>query len=146
MRKGFDVGFTVLELVVVMCIAGLLVSLWVPRAARLTDWLATQRALRDMTTALAVARHGAVLHATRARLTISADSLRIDRLETTGWEPWWRRAGPASEGVLLQVSNPQVVFGPNGMGWGASNTRIVVSRGSQAETITVSRLGRVKVW
>ena len=146
MRKGFDVGFTVLELMVVICIAGLLASLWLPRAARSMDWITTQRALRDITTALAVARHGAVLQGTRARLTIRADTLRIDRLETTGWQPWWRGPGPASHGVLLQVSNPIVVFGPNGMGWGASNTTIIVSRGSQAETITVSRVGRVKLW
>ena len=146
MRKGLNVGFTVLELMVVICIAGLLASIWLPRAARLMDWITTQWALRDMTTALAVARHGAVLHATRARLTISADTLRIDRLEAAGWEPWWRRPGPASHGVVLQVSNPIVVFGPNGMAWGASNTTIIVRRGSQAETITVSRVGRVKLW
>ena len=146
MRKGLDVGFTVLELMVVICIAGLLASIWMPRAARLMDWITTQWALRDMTTALAVARHGAVLHATRARLTISADTLRIDRLEGAGWEPWWRRPGPASHGVLLQVSNPMVVFGPNGMAWGASNTTIIVRRGSHVETITVSRVGRVKLW
>ena len=146
MRKGLNVGFTVLELMVVICIAGLLASIWLPRAARLMDWITTQWALRDMTTALAVARHGAVLHATRARLTISADTLRIDRLEAAGWEPWWRRQGPASHGVVLQVSNPIVVFGPNGMAWGASNTTIIVRRGSQAETITVSRVGRVKLW
>ena len=131
---------------VVICIAGLLASLWLPRAARLMDWITTERALRDMTTALAVARHGAVLHATRARVTISADSLRIDRFGNGGWEPWWRRPGPASHGVFLQVSNPNVVFGPSGMGWGVSNTKIVLSRGSQVETITVSRVGRVKHW
>jgi len=146
MRKEFDVGFTVLELMVVICIAGLLATFWIPRAARLLDWIATERALRDVTTALAVARHGAVLRATRARLTITADSLRIDRLERQEWEPWWRKPGPASHGVTLQVSNPIVVFGPTGMGWGVSNTKIVLSRGSQAETITVSRLGRVKHW
>lgn len=146
MRKEFNVGFTVLELLVVTCIAGLLMTLWFPRAARLIDWINTDRARHDMTTALAVARHGAVLQATRARLTISADTLRIDRLEATGWTPWWRQPGPASHGVLLQVSNEVVVFGPTGVGWGASNTKIVLSRGSQAETITVSRLGRVKVW
>jgi Tfp pilus assembly protein FimT len=146
MRKDFDVGFTVLELMVVTCIAGLLVTVWFPRAARLMDWIETERALRDMTTALAVARHGAVLQATRSRLTISADTLRIDRLEASGWRPWWRLPGPASRGVLLRVSNPVVVFGPNGIGWGASNTTIVLSRGSQAETITMSRVGRVKVW
>lgn len=146
MRKDFTVGFTVLELMVVTCIVGLLLTLWFPRAARLMDWLNTERALRDMTTALAVARHGAVLQATRARLRISSDTLRIDRLNAGGWEPWWRRPGPASHDVSLQVSNPEVVFGPTGMGWGASNTRIVLSRGSQVETITVSRVGRVKIW
>lgn len=146
MRKETTVGFTVLELMVVTCIAGLLLTLWLPRAARLMDWLKTERARRDITTALAVARHGAVQQATRARLTISADTLRIDRLNAGGWTPWWRLPGPASHGVLLQVSNPVVVFGPSGIGWGASNTKVVVSRGSQAETITVSRVGRVKIW
>lgn len=146
MRKRIAVGFTALELMLVICIAGLLMTLWLPRAARLMDWLNTQRALRDMTTALAVARHGAVLQATRARLTIGADSLEIDRLHAGGWEPWWHKPGPASYGVLLRVSNPVVVFGPNGIGWGASNTTIVLTRGSQVETITVSRVGRVKIW
>ena len=146
MRKGFNVGFTVLELMVVIAIAGLLAALWTPRAARRIDWLKTQHALRDITTALAVARHGAVLQATRARLTIESDTLRIDRLQGGGWTPWWRRPGPAGHGVVLDVSNPVVVFGPTGMGWGASNTKIVLSRGSHVETITVSRVGRVKVW
>jgi type II secretory pathway pseudopilin PulG len=146
MRKGFDVGFTVLELLMVTCIAGLLVSLWLPRAARLMDWIKTEHALRDMTSALALARHAAVLQATRARLTIAADTLRVDRLEDWQWKPWWRRPGPATLGVSLQVSNPVVVFGPTGMGWGASNTTIILSRGSQRETVTVSRVGRVKRW
>jgi prepilin-type N-terminal cleavage/methylation domain-containing protein len=139
-------GFTLLELIVVTCIAAVLVAFWTPRAARLWDWIATERALRDVTTALAVARHGAVLRATRARLTIGADTLRIDRWENQGWEPWWRTPGPANHGVLLEVSNPIVVFGPTGMGWGASNTKIVLRRGSQAETITLSRVGRIKHW
>ena len=146
MRKEFNVGFTALELMVVTCIAGVLLMLWFPRAARLMDWIKTEHAVRDMTTALAVARHGAIQRAVRSRLTISADTLRIDRLEEGSWKPWWRQPGPSSHGVLLQVSNPVVTFGPNGIGWGASNTRIVLSRGSQAETITVSRVGRVKVW
>lgn len=146
MRKRFGVGFTVLELMVVICIAGILVTFWLPRAARLMDWIATDRSVHDITTAIAVTRHSAVQQATRARLTLSADSLRIDRLQATGWEPYWRSPGPVSHGVTLQVSNPVVVFGPNGMGWGASNTTIKLSRGSHVETITMSRVGRVKVW
>ena len=139
-------GFTLLELIVVVAIAALLLAFWVPRAARLMDWLATERAVRDVTTALAVGRNGAVMQSTRARIVIDTDTLRIDRWGVQGWEPWWRTPGPASYGVGLEVSNPVVTFGPAGMGWGVSNTTIVLRRGSQAETITLSRVGRVKHW
>ena len=139
-------GFTLLEMIVVTAIAALLLAFWVPRAGRLMDWIETERAVRDVTTALAIGRHGAVLQATRARIVFATDTLRIDRWGTEGWEPWWRTPGPASHGVLLEVSNPVVIFGPTGMGWGVSNTKIVLRRGSQAETITLSRVGRVKHW
>ena len=139
-------GFSLVELAVVICIACIVIALTVPRAAHFMDWIATDHAVRQVSTALAVARHGAVMQSTRARLTISGDSLRIDRLAGTAWVPWWRQAGPASVGVALLVSNPIVQFGPNGIGWGASNTTVVLRRGSQVETITVSRVGRVKHW
>ena len=139
-------GFSLAELCVVLLIIGLLSAFGLPRLARLLDWIATDHAAREVTTALAVGRNGAVLQATRARVTISGDSLRIDRMGAVGWEPWWRRAGPRTLGVALEVSNPVVVFGPTGMGWGVSNTTVVLRRGSQVETITMSRVGRVKRW
>lgn len=146
MPKGFALGFTLLELMVVTCIAALLLALAIPRAAHFMDWLATERAVRDVTTALAIGRARAVAFGTRARISFSSDTLRIDRFEMSEWVPWWRTPGPASLGVTLQVSNPVVIFGPNGIGWGASNTTIVLRRGSQVETITTSRVGRVKRW
>jgi prepilin-type N-terminal cleavage/methylation domain-containing protein len=139
-------GFSLLELLVVVCIAGLLAGLWLPRAHRLMDWLQTERAVREVTTAIAVGRHGAVMQATRARVRISSDSLRVDRMGRDGWERWWGRAGPTNFGVQLEISNPELIFGPTGMGWGVSNTKIVLRRGSQVETITMSRLGRVRHW
>jgi prepilin-type N-terminal cleavage/methylation domain-containing protein len=139
-------GFTLLELVVVLVIAAALLTFWLPRAERLMDWLETERAVRDVTTALAVGRNAAVMQSTRTRIEIAADTLRIDRLESGGWRPWWRVPGPSSHGVTLEVSNPILTFGPTGMGWGVSNTKIVLRRGSQAETITTSRVGRVKHW
>ena len=139
-------GFSLVELAVVICIACVILGLTLPRAAHFMDWIATDHAVRQVSTALAVARHGAVMQSTRARLTISGDSLRIDRLVGRAWVPWWRQAGPARLGVTLFVSNPVVQFGPNGIGWGASNTTVELRRGSQVETITVSRVGRVKHW
>lgn len=142
MRKGFSL----VELVFVLCIITALVAVGIPRLQPVLDRIAADHAAREVTTALALARHGAVLHAIRARLTISDDSLRIDRLEPGGWMPWKRRGGPAALGVAMEVSNPIVTFGPSGMGWGVSNTKVVLRRGSQVETITVSRVGRVKRW
>ncbi len=137
-------GFTLLELVVVLAIVAMLTTFAVSRLLPLVDWIAADGAARDVTSALAVTRTAAVLRGTRARLRIATDSLRIDREGPAGWEPYARWAGPASAGVTLTVSNPEVVFSPLGIAWGLSNTRIVLTRGSQIETITTSRLGRVR--
>ena len=139
-------GFTLTELAVALAMVALLLAVGLPRLSGVLDWVAADRAAREVTTALAVARAAAVMRGTRTRVTIAADTLRIDRWEGTDWRPYQRWPGPITEGVMLQVSNPEVVFGPTGMGWGASNTRVVLRRGSHTETITTSRLGRVKRW
>lgn len=124
----------------------LLSAIAFPRMGGLRDWIAADQAAREITTALAIARHSAAMRGTRVRLRIAADSLRLEGLGSDGWEAWWGAPGPARLGVRLTISNPTVVFGPTGIGWGASNTSIGLRRGSQAETITVSRVGRVKRW
>ena len=137
-------GFTLAGMAAVIAIAGLLVVLVVPRFGPVFDWIATDGAARDITTAIAVARAAAAMQGTRARLHIASDSLRIDREGPAGWEPYARWPGPAQSGVALRVSNPDIMFGPIGIGWGPANTTVVLRRGSQFATITTSRLGRVK--
>lgn len=111
-------GFTLIELLVVLLILAVAASLSVPRLGSALDRIATDAAARDVTTALASARAAAVLQGTRARLRIAADSLRVDREGVQGWEPYARWPGPAASGVSLQVSNPEIVFGP--LGWGGA--------------------------
>jgi prepilin-type N-terminal cleavage/methylation domain-containing protein len=141
-------GFTLAELAVVVALVGIVTAVTLPRLRGLTDWIALDSAARDVTTALAVARHAAVIRAARVRLVIARDSLRLDGwMGAEGdWAPLARWPGPAGREIELEVTSPEVVFGPTGIGWGAANSRVVLRRGSRTETITVSRVGRVKRW
>jgi hypothetical protein len=47
-------------------------------------------------------------------------------------------------GVRLAASRDSLAYAADGLGWGAANARLVVRRGMSAETVTVSRLGRVR--
>jgi len=47
-------------------------------------------------------------------------------------------------GVTLRASRDSVVYGPSGRGYGATNTTLIVSLNGIEDTVTVSRLGRVR--
>ena len=139
-------GHSLAELAIALALIGLMTAMAFPRWLTLLDQIAVQRAASEVTTALAVARNAAVLRVTRARLSITADSLRIDERGDRAWLPVWRWPGPAHHSVSLEVTNPTVTFGPTGIGLEASNTSVVLRRGTQAARITTSRVGRVKRW
>ena len=142
MRKGH----TLVELLVVLAVLGICLMVAVPRVAGFLDWVATDGAAHDVSIALAVTREAAVGQGVTARLLIAAESLVVQVRDTSGWVSWRRFPGPATRGVSLEVSNPEVVFSPLGAGWGASNTTITLERGGREQRITTSRLGRVKRW
>lgn len=137
-------GFTLIELAIAIVVAAVLLAAAVPRLRPALDRVATAAAARDVTAALATTRHTAIARGQRARLVIAPDSLRLDLWNGANWTGAARWPGPASHRVSLQVSNPVVAFSPIGVGWGASNTTITLRRGSQVETITTSRVGRVR--
>src|SRR2546422_8245623 len=139
MHRG---GFTIAELLVTIMIVALVAALGMPRLGRPMDWMQAEAATRDVSSALAVARATAAMQGIRTRVVIAADSLRLDRWEPAQWVPLRRWPGPLSRGVSVDVSNPEVVFGPTGLTWRVSNTKVVLRRGGQAEGLTVSHLGR----
>ena len=50
-----------------------------------------------------------------------------------------------AHGVTLAGSRDSLAFDVRGLGYGASNLTLVVRRGRAAETLVVSRLGRVRL-
>ncbi len=139
-------GFTLTELAVVLAILAIVTAITLPRLQGLLDWIAVNTAAQDVTTAVAVTRYAAIMQGGRRRLVLARDSLRIDRWSGDSWVPHERWPGPDRHGVALEVSNPVVVFDPIGLAWGLSNTKVVLRRGVRSETITLSRVGRVKRW
>jgi len=139
-------GVTLVEMAVALAIVAIVTAITLPRLGGLLDWIAVNAAAQDVSTAMAVARSSAVMQGARSRAVIAADTLRIDRWMGDSWGPLHRWPGPAAHGVTLEVSNPEIVFDPIGLGWGVSNTKVVLRRGTRSEMITVSRLGRIKRW
>jgi len=134
------------ELAIVLAIVGFTTVVGLPGWRMFMDRIAVEQTAAEVTTALSIARNAAVLRATRARLTIAADSLRVDEWGNDGWMPVWRWPGPDWKAVSLSVSNSSVIFGPTGVGWGTANTAVLLRRATKTARITTSRVGRVKRW
>src|SRR5947208_14088509 len=97
MRRGYSLA----ELAVVLAVLGVVTAVTLPRLWGWLDWVAVDRAAVEVSTALADARSAAVFDASRSRLVISADSLRIDRRAgraEIGRQPYARSQGPAQHG------------------------------------------------
>jgi prepilin-type N-terminal cleavage/methylation domain-containing protein len=138
-------GFTLPELAAVIVIVGLLTAVAVPRLTGWNDRLATHRAAAEVVAFYGRARFAAIQRGTGVRLTFGADSLIAvyEGLRDSTVLVW---PGPRHLGVVLQVSRSAIRIYPNGLGWGAANTKIVLHRGAAAESLTTSRLGRLKHW
>jgi hypothetical protein len=61
-----------------------------------------------------------------------------------GQESLIRRDLTARYGVTLAATRDSTAYAPNGHGFGAANLSLVIARGRVADTISISREGRVR--
>jgi len=137
-------GFTLPELLAVVAIMAILFSIVAPPLGRALD----QAAVREG------AERFAALHATTRQLAIARNALarleldpatRMATLSVRRSPTAWDTVGSYPLGpAALACSNPTMVFGPMGLGYGTSNTRVIFSQGSAADTVTTSRTGRLR--
>jgi Tfp pilus assembly protein FimT len=138
-------GFSLLDLLIAIAVVSVLTAITVPRFAGVRDRLAAERAARDLVTFYRQARYAAIYRGTMVRMEFGAGALRAVYEGVTD-SVFLERPGPAHRGVTLQASRSVIRIYPNGFGHGAANTKLVVRRGMAAESVTTSRLGRVKKW
>lgn len=135
-------GFTLLEMLVVMAVAGVLLALALPRFAASRDARAVRAAADDIAGTFSLARQTAL--AQRSAVAIVFDTSR-GVIQVRSVRGAVRRSGLAeSFGVTVSANRDSAVYDPRGLGYGVSNLSVIVRRGNFVDTLTMSRLGRVR--
>lgn len=138
-------GATLLELLSVVVIICIVTAIALPPLRREMDAAAVHAAADRYATLHEAARRLAVARGRLVRLTVDTarSEATIALRQGGGWDTV--RTWALGE-ARLGTSQPVMAFAPTGLGFGLSNSRLVFTMGAAAETLTVSRTGRLKRW
>lgn len=139
-------GFTLPELLLVLCLTGILLLVAVPRIGQWQDRIAIDNAARRAVGAYGRARLLAITRGQKVTLLVTAESLTV-RLPGDSLAPsLWGALGPSADGVQLQEpAIRRASFVATGLAWGVPNATLVFRRGAATRSVVVSRLGRVRI-
>jgi len=135
-------GMTAIEMVVVLALIALVIGIVMPTAGRLRDGIAVRNAAAEVMAAFATARRSAIVRATPAALGVDRPPGHVTL--AVGGQMLMQRDLEGTYGVALSSTRDSTAYSPLGHGVGAANLSIVISKGRVAETIFVSREGRVR--
>lgn len=126
----------------VCAVVGLLTAIALPRTRALLDRVRLGGAVSELASACAAARQFAILRGQNTTLTV--DDATATLTVAVAADTVIHRDLGALFGVSLAATRDAIVYAPTGLGYGASNLTVVVTRGRAADTVYVSRLGRVR--
>jgi len=135
-------AFSTHEMMLVLLILGLLAAVGLPRAARQLDRIHARGAAAEVVSVLATARHAAIRQGRRTAVRFDRPRARVT--VHAGSDTLLVRPLAGTHRVTLAATRDSLAYRADGLGFGAANTSIVVRRGAAAETVVVSRLGRVR--
>lgn len=135
-------AFTVLEMVIVLTMVGVLLAIALPGAAAVRDRTSVRAAMADLSAAFSLARRSALSR--RALVSVLVDTAAATVEVRSAGARLWRRTLRESYGIVLGSNRDSAVYDPRGFGYGVSNLSLTVRRGAIVDTLTMSRLGRVR--
>ena len=132
---------TLVELLLVVTMLGILAAIGVSRSATLVDAVTLRGAQQEVVALFGFARDVALgeHHATAIRI----DGRRAHLAATRGADTL-ATLHFAERGIRVIATRDSMTYAPSGLGYGAANLRLELLKGAQAETVMVSRLGRVE--
>jgi type II secretory pathway pseudopilin PulG len=129
-----------MELMVVLTMLGVLAGVVIPPITSLAESWAVRNAHRRAAMLFTLARTRAQTSGDRtAVVVLPPHDLRVVRLGDT-----IARLELDRSQITLAGTRDSMAYSPSGMAWGASNLRLIFVRGAAADTLMVSRLGRVR--
>ncbi|HEX4684298.1 MAG TPA: prepilin-type N-terminal cleavage/methylation domain-containing protein [Gemmatimonadaceae bacterium] len=138
-------GFSLFELTAVLMLIAMLFAIAAPRFAAMRDGAAVHAALGDIGGTFDLARQSAV--ANRASTAVVIDTAAgelVVRWSSSGGGTIARRTIQRLYGVTLGANRDSVVYDSRGLGYGVSNVTVIARRGAFVDTLTMSRLGRLR--
>lgn len=135
-------GSTLIEQVILLAVLGVVGTVGVAGGSRLLDTTTVHAASRELAELFSLARDRAMATGTRTAIRLDAARARvvvhsgIDTLATLDLRQ--------QHAVRIDVTRDSMAYLSSGLGYGAANLRVIVSRGASRDTLTVSRLGRVR--
>lgn len=138
-------GFSLLELVLVLTLVGLVTLVAMPRVAGLLDRMAVRSVVGETVSFYQTARFASLVRSAAVRVQFGQEQL-VAAYELDRDSVFLVRPGPGQDGVALSGTRLVTRLHANGLGAGAANLTLTFRRGNYQETLTLSRLGRVKRW
>lgn len=135
-------GFTLIEIVLVTSLAGILTAVTLSKAGGFIDRIEVRGATTEAESMFSRARHIAI--ARGIQTTLDIDPVRKILSIKSAAEVLSSRDLGAAHGVNISTNKTSITYSPIGVGYGAANFTMIFSRGRSADTIYVSRLGRVR--
>lgn len=139
MRKGT----TILELTIALSLLAILSAMTYPRVTQLLDGIHVRGTATEIHSLFNSARHHAITRS--ARVTVAIDTARASIALVAGADTIRVRTFFDTHGVTLAANRASFTFSPIGIGYGAGNMTLVIRRHARADSVFVSRLGRIRL-
>ena len=142
MHSTVRAGVTPAELCLVLALVGILASIAMTQVARYLERAAARAAVAEAASVVLRARDEAMAQRTPVSMRIDTATAALE-LSARG-VVLSRAALGHAHGVTLSTTRDSLTYDVRGLGYGAANLTLVARRGAAAESLVVSRLGRVR--
>ena len=142
MQASMGRGATMIELTIALAIVSAICAITIPRASGFIDRIEVRGAVTEIESLFSLARHVAIARGGQSVLDIDTTGGVLTL--SSGTEVVTSRDVGAAHGVSIESNRTSMTYSPIGVGYGAANFSIVITRNAAVDTVIISRLGRVR--